>query len=318
MYIMGDSNLIFIDSNIYLRFYDSNASEFKRLLYSLSEIKDNILVTSQVVGEIDKNKLRVFSDSLKTYFVEKAINKSFLPEHFDGDIERIKNWNEKLKQLLNDARSLNKELDLILNDLLIDVAFSKDQVSLLLNGIFSSPIFPTIDEIEQAQLRKSLGEPPGKPGNSIGDALNWVVLLRFAKQIDHLWIVTNDQDYFSEYCGRQFLNPYMLKEILTQNPRISVSIFNKLSNALQEFNELHAIQSLPNGSDLQVILSEEPDTHLHPNWKAKASGPQNFEDVYCPMCHYRGVFHLGEINSKDGLKIHCLCPACEMNFYVEG
>ena len=33
------SKIIFIDANIYLRFFDSNSSEYKKLLKSLEEVK---------------------------------------------------------------------------------------------------------------------------------------------------------------------------------------------------------------------------------------------------------------------------------------
>ena len=39
-------NLIFIDTNIYLRFFDSNSKEFKRLLNDLIVVKSNILESS--------------------------------------------------------------------------------------------------------------------------------------------------------------------------------------------------------------------------------------------------------------------------------
>ncbi len=50
---------VFIDANIYVNFFDSNQSTLKALLDSLVEIKDSLFISSQIVDEVNRNKLDV-------------------------------------------------------------------------------------------------------------------------------------------------------------------------------------------------------------------------------------------------------------------
>lgn len=60
-------NLIFIDTNIYLRFFDSNQKVFRNLLDELLKIKENIFISNQIVNEVNRNKLNVFEKSISNY-----------------------------------------------------------------------------------------------------------------------------------------------------------------------------------------------------------------------------------------------------------
>ena len=51
------------------------------------------------------------------------------------------------------------------------------------------------DVIAKARLRGELGNPPGK-GGSMGDAVNWELLLDY-QPTDHLFFVTDDSDFYS-------------------------------------------------------------------------------------------------------------------------
>jgi predicted nucleic acid-binding protein len=59
---------IFIDANIYLNFFDSNKPELKKLLGSLLQIKDSLFIGSQIVNEVNRNKLDVAQRSLRNHF----------------------------------------------------------------------------------------------------------------------------------------------------------------------------------------------------------------------------------------------------------
>ncbi|CAN1573482.1 PIN domain (DUF4935) [Flavobacteriaceae bacterium] len=74
--------ILFIDANIYLRFFDSNQKEFKKLLEELLKIKSNLFITNQIVNEIERNKLSVFEKSINNYKNKINIENVFLPEHF--------------------------------------------------------------------------------------------------------------------------------------------------------------------------------------------------------------------------------------------
>ena len=76
--------MIFIDANIYLEFYNSNRPEFKKLLKSLVELKDEILVTSKVVDEVYRNKLSVFGTSVSNTLANVSYKAVTLPSHLDS------------------------------------------------------------------------------------------------------------------------------------------------------------------------------------------------------------------------------------------
>jgi hypothetical protein len=59
---------IFIDANVYLDFYRIPSG--KKLLTSLLEQRDHIFVTTQLVNEVTRNKLKVAANSLDTQFAK--------------------------------------------------------------------------------------------------------------------------------------------------------------------------------------------------------------------------------------------------------
>ena len=59
---------IFIDANIYLSFFDNSKPELKKLLDSLVEIKNSLFIGSQIVDEVNRNKLNVAQRSLFNHF----------------------------------------------------------------------------------------------------------------------------------------------------------------------------------------------------------------------------------------------------------
>jgi predicted nucleic acid-binding protein len=87
---------IFIDANIYLNFFDSNKPELKKLLDSLLEIKNSLFIGSQIVNEVNRNKLDVAQRSLSNHFNNlskiKPIN---LPEHLEMESTTLKKWNSQ-------------------------------------------------------------------------------------------------------------------------------------------------------------------------------------------------------------------------------
>src|SRR5579859_2861156 len=91
------TTLIYIDSNIYLRFFDSNQPNFKHLLNTLIQLKDRIFVNKQIVNEVNRNKGQVFERTFFSYIkqVTEAFYSVQLPEHLDiAEDGRIKEWNK--------------------------------------------------------------------------------------------------------------------------------------------------------------------------------------------------------------------------------
>jgi len=64
-------------------------------------------------------------------------------------------------------------------------------------------------------LRVELGNPPGK-GGSIGDAINWEVLLNENLNLQDIFIISEDKDFCSPMDENEF-NPFLLEEWENKN-----------------------------------------------------------------------------------------------------
>jgi len=59
--------VLFIDTNIYLEFFKSSQAAVKKLLPSIESLKNEIFVTEQIANEVNRNKVKVASDSLRDF-----------------------------------------------------------------------------------------------------------------------------------------------------------------------------------------------------------------------------------------------------------
>ncbi len=250
--------LIFIDANIYLRFFDTNSQEFKKLLKSVKEIKSYIFITDQIKNEVTRNKLDVFRASFANYTGQiKTLNVQ-LPEHLNTDTNpTIKQWNKKTKTLNTQISQQQQTLQHITTHLIDKISNSTDKVSKTLHKIFAKALPPTEEQVSRAKNRKGLGNPPGKKNDPIGDQLNWEQLLEETKTIKHLWIIANDKDYMFQFKEKCYLNTFLLEELKKNNPSIIVECYNTLSSGLSSFNNSEAVASLPNATELTKIKNEE-------------------------------------------------------------
>lgn len=186
--------LIFIDTNIYLRFFDSNQKGFKGLLDELLKIKENIFVSNQIVNEVNRNKLNVFEKSISNYKSKSKVESVKIPEHFAKESSEfdIINWNKRRKEIEINIATLNKKLESFFAENLKDISLSNDFVSIKLNELFKNCFIESNDEYLKGQRRKEIGNPPGKNNDSLGDQLTWEQLLSKCKIISEIWIISND------------------------------------------------------------------------------------------------------------------------------
>jgi hypothetical protein len=259
---MVSEKVIFIDANIYLRFYDSSGNKFRGLLKTLVELKDQIFITEQIYDEIQRNKLSV---SLKSFSSNSkligVIKKTTLPEHLDNCVdEKLKKWNDDRVEIIKDEERLKKEYSEIVNDTLHSIMASEDNVSNELSKIFTSVHSASSEEIIAARLRKELGNPPGKPSDPLGDQLTWEQFLtKYSTQ--EVWIITADEDYYSEFNNQRFLNPYLYNELKTKSYISSpkIHLFKTLADGISDYSLKRdmKIDTLPSIDELEVIRQEE-------------------------------------------------------------
>lgn len=217
---------IFIDANQYLDLYALRAPK-KRLLDLLMAQQEYIFVTSQVVDEVQRNKVaRVATqlgellEKLPTWTKVPGLLVKLSEEEFKGIKKKLTK-----KKVVTAAVSILQQ-----------ISKSEDELSKTLHKLFSRAHPHTPDELQRARDRKERGNPPGK-GNKIGDELSWEQLLNHYNDESKLWIITNDPDFCTRSGSQSILNAFLHKELLQRNARIKVFCFNNLAEGLEHFTD---------------------------------------------------------------------------------
>lgn len=187
---------IFIDSNIYLGFYngvmENSISLFEEFVQLVDDGKVKLVLTQQTVNEINRNKI---SCRHKAWQLSKELGNRLMSttkdlKSSDFEIVSIESYKEKMKDF---STKLIKQIESY-----VEEGGKVDQ--LIYRLISLSEVIQTTPEIlKKAELRVKLGNPPRKgssENSSLGDAVNWEILLENIK--DDLIIVSNDKDFFDK------------------------------------------------------------------------------------------------------------------------
>lgn len=181
---------ILIDTNIFLDFYRSNKIAIK-LFHELENHFDKIIITDQIILEFERSREIVLRAVKQNFDAESSIenfSSSFvqdLPE-FQDLIAAQKNYSAKRKEVSN------KISEIMANP-------SKDQIyslfkTLVDRSIEEQTILMTTSEIlNNANKRKLIGNPPTSNKFSIGDEINWEIIL--ANATGNIVIVGRDNTY---------------------------------------------------------------------------------------------------------------------------
>jgi Domain of unknown function(DUF2779) len=235
--------IVYIDANIYLRFFDTSDKELKKHLESIVTISDFIFITEQIKNEVSRRKLGAAQKSFDSNERKLGIDKTTLPEHLDLKDEKIvEKWNVDRKKIIDKERELQKEYLNIIKNKLDQISKSTDNVSIELSKIFDKSKAPTSKQVERARVRREIGNPPGKQGNSLGDQISWEQFLDEYNGED-FWLITNDDDYTVKYNNSVFLNPFLYQELLNKaSNRIPfVFLFRDLKEGIKEFMKKYNI-----------------------------------------------------------------------------
>jgi predicted nucleic acid-binding protein len=218
---------IFLDTNIFLSFYhftNDDLEELKKLSVLLGQGKVKLYLPEQVIQEFTRNRENKIADALKQLREQKLDLRfpQFIKEYDEFDTLRqlqrsySKIHAELIQKAINDIQAQDLKADRVIQDL-------------FKNGIE----IPVSDEIKElARTRMAVGNPPGKNG-SLGDALNWEILLQNIPNDEPLYFITDDKDYASPIDSNLF-NAYLSKE--WQNQKHSTVVYYK---SLSEFFKEH-------------------------------------------------------------------------------
>ena len=196
---------LFIDTNIFLSFYhftSDDLEELKKLRVLLEEQALTLLIPRQVINEFRRNRQNKIADALNRLQGQR-LNLQF--PQVCKDYDEYVLLRELQKQYEKHHSALIKKIT--------DQAWKESlKADKTVNELFhNATIVETDDEIvARARLRVDTGNPPGKNG-SLGDAINWEVLLEHVPDGEDLFFVTEDKDYFSPLDKSKF-NFFLLKE----------------------------------------------------------------------------------------------------------
>jgi predicted nucleic acid-binding protein len=182
---------VFIDTNVLLRFYaftSDNLDEAAKLSALIETRQIKVFVTEQVVDEFYRQRDRELGSSMRS-FENGAINEQ-TPRFMDG-YEELQAYRKATKNLKDARKAL---LDKVRDDL----SNQNLRADLLTADIFKrSGVFVRgIEIVEASRLRRELCNPPGKEGQrSIGDQINWEILLKHVPNKEDIHIISRDGDF---------------------------------------------------------------------------------------------------------------------------
>lgn len=218
---------VFIDTNIFLSFYHYSNDELDALHDVFANHEHGsatVYVTEQVRDEFVRNRDNKIKDALKK-FNDSKLNPQF-PSFMKGYEEY-----EKIRELAKEVKKLNKEILKKVNKQISEEKLPADE---LIANIFeeSSVTKITRKRFSAARMRVSRGNPPGKNG-SVGDALNWEILLEKVPEGNDVHIVSADGDFYSNL-NEHRPNDFLVKE---WESRKDANVF--VYHALSEFTKEH-------------------------------------------------------------------------------
>ncbi|MES2594185.1 MAG: PIN domain-containing protein [Verrucomicrobiota bacterium] len=217
---------VFIDTNILLNFFHFTKDELDALnnvFASHTHGAAKVHLTQQVCHEFKRNRENKIKDALKRFKESKfaAQLPSFMKNYEEHD--KIKRLSSELQHI---AKVLTEKVDadILANQLLADK---------LISEIFSkAEIIPTSQEVfHKAWMRLMIGNPPGKSG-SIGDAINWTLLLQTVPDGEPLHVISEDGDFYSTL-NEDAAHPF-LKEEWRNDKKSSLLVYRTLSAFMKE------------------------------------------------------------------------------------
>lgn len=217
---------VFIDTNILLNFFHFSRDELDALndvFGSHEHGAAEVHLTEQVCDEFKRNRENKIKDALKRFREVKF--SAELPSFMKGYEEY-----EGIRKLSSELQSLVKTVSAKVD---ADIAAKRLLADRLISEIFSrAKIAETTPEIfAVASMRLTIGNPPGK-SKSIGDAINWTILLQTVPDEEPLHIISEDGDFYSAL-NEDAVHPF-LEEEWRKRKRSSLHVYRTLSAFMKQ------------------------------------------------------------------------------------
>lgn len=223
---------LFIDTNIFLSFYhmtNENLNELKKLTKLLEKKEIILFLPEQVKQEFQGNRENKIADAMKRLRDHKF--KLSFPNMCKGYSEY-----EKLRDGLEECSRYHTSLIDCLEEDILKEQLEADKI---IEAVFGEAhcIKTTNDLRTCARIRGEQRNPPGKT-DSLGDAINWEILLDEAPHGEDLYIVSEDRDYQAPFKSKNAskedrIHPYLSNE--WKNKKNSeIHFYTKLSGFFRD------------------------------------------------------------------------------------
>ncbi|MGE0108443.1 MAG: PIN domain-containing protein [Bdellovibrionales bacterium] len=217
---------VFIDTNILLNFFHFSKDELDALnnvFASHAYGAAKVHLTQQVCDEFRRNRESKIMDALKR-FNEVRFNPQ-LPSFMKGYDEY-----EQIRKLSGQLQKLSKEIKDKVDKDITDRNLLADR---LIHEIFSrSEIHETSPDVfTLSDMRVRIGNPPGK-NHSVGDAINWTILLQSVPRGYDLHVISEDGDFYS-ILNENAVHPF-LEEEWKKEKGSSLFVYRTLSAFMKE------------------------------------------------------------------------------------
>lgn len=217
---------LFIDTNILLSFYhfkSDDLEELRKLRVLLSRQEIVLILTHQVAAEFSRNRENKIADAIK-HLRDQKLNLQF--PQLCKDYKEYQNLREYQKQY-------EKEHSALLEKIIEDVERHKLKADKIFDELteLAKVVWTSDDILKRARLRMELGNPPGKNG-SLGDAINWEILLKTVPNTEDLFFISDDKDYCSPVNADNF-SKFLLSEWHEQK-QSKIFYYKQLSGFFKE------------------------------------------------------------------------------------
>lgn len=217
---------VFIDTNILLNFFHFSKDELDVLndvFASHEHGAAKVHLTQQVCDEFKRNRENKIKDALKRFKETKfsAQLPSFMKAYEEyNDIRRLSAELQGLVKLIAEKVDADVVAKRLVADSLISDIFGRAKIIATSPAVFAA-----------ASMRLAIGNPPGKAG-SIGDAINWTVLLQTVPDGEPLHVISEDGDFYSTL-NEDAAHPFLEEEWQTCK-KSSLHVYRTLSAFMKE------------------------------------------------------------------------------------
>ena len=218
---------VFLDTNVLLSFYhfaSDDLDELQKLIAAIQSGSVVLVIPDQVRDEFSRNREAKIADALSR-LREQRLNLQF---------PQICKDSQLYPHLRDAQRSFEKYHGLLVKEI-TDAAGRGDlKADALIDQLFAVGKYCQTDNVTltSAQLRLTLGNPPGKNG-SLGDAINWETLLRQVPSGQDLYFISDDKDF------RSPVNDARMSQYLTEEwerkKRSTVHYYTRISAFLADY-----------------------------------------------------------------------------------